>query len=100
VEIEHVPGHTAGSCVVTVGSTVFTGDLAVHERQLADPGLGYVFEEDKAAAADVRRRFLPRAAEAGTLLGVPHLGLGRIRTAGDGFAWEPAAEESAAPASN
>jgi glyoxylase-like metal-dependent hydrolase (beta-lactamase superfamily II) len=100
VEIEHVPGHTAGSCVVTIGSVVFTGDLAVHELQLADPALGYVFEEDRAAAADVRRRLLPAFAAAGTLLAVPHLGLGRVGAAGDGFAWEPAAEGSAAPASN
>lgn len=100
VEIEHVPGHTAGSCVVTIGSVVFTGDLAVHELQLADPALGYVFEEDRAAAADVRRRLLPAFAAAGTLLAVPHLGLGRVSAAGDGFAWEPAADGSAAPASN
>jgi glyoxylase-like metal-dependent hydrolase (beta-lactamase superfamily II) len=99
VEIEHVPGHTAGSCVVTIGEVVFTGDMAVHERQLADPALGYVFEEDRDAAADVRRRFLSAFAAAGTLLGIPHLGLGRVSAAGEGFAWEPAAEGSAAPAS-
>jgi glyoxylase-like metal-dependent hydrolase (beta-lactamase superfamily II) len=100
VEIEHVPGHTAGSCVITIGSTLFVGDMVVHELQLADPALGYVFEEDKAAAAEVRRRFLPRLAESGGLVAVPHLGLGWIRTAGSGFAWEPQPEESAAPASN
>lgn len=100
VELEHVPGHTSGSCVATIGSVTFLGDVAVHELQLADPGVGYVFEEDRPAAAAARRRLLPRlAAEAG-LVAIPHLGLGRIRLAGDGFAWAPAAEGSAVPASN
>jgi glyoxylase-like metal-dependent hydrolase (beta-lactamase superfamily II) len=100
VEIEHVPGHTAGSCVVAVGDATFLGDAAVHELQLADPAVGYMFEEDRAAAADARRRLFPGLAGAGGLVGIAHLGLGRLRAAGDGFAWEPAAEGSAAPASN
>ena len=100
IVIEHVPGHTAGSCIVTVGSIVLTGDLAVHELQLAAPGTPYVFEEDKDGAAAARRRVLPRLAESGALAAVPHLGLGRIVRAGDGFAWRPAAEESGAVASN
>lgn len=105
VEIEHVPGHTAGSCIVTVGPTTFLGDLAVHELQLADPGVGYMFEEDQPAAAAARRRLFPRFADRGGPVGIAHLGLGRIRRAGDGFAWEPQLddsrpEESAAPASN
>jgi glyoxylase-like metal-dependent hydrolase (beta-lactamase superfamily II) len=99
VEIEHVPGHTAGSCVVTIGSTAFLGDAAVHELQLADPGVGYMFEEDRPAAAAARRRLFPGLAEAGGLVGIAHLGLGRLRAAGEGFSWEPAAEGSAAPAS-
>ncbi|MCW2975989.1 MAG: putative beta-lactamase [Actinomycetia bacterium] len=100
VEIEHVPGHTSGSCIVTIGSVTFVGDLAVHELQLADPGLGYVFEEDRPAAAAARRTWLPRLAARGDLVGIPHLGLGRIRQEGDGFGWVPFAEESAATASN
>ena len=100
VEIEHVPGHTAGSCVVTIEGATFLGDVAVHELQLADPGVGYVFEEDRPAAAAARRRLLPRLAADGSLVASPHLGLGRIHAAGDGFGWEPAAEGSAPPASN
>jgi glyoxylase-like metal-dependent hydrolase (beta-lactamase superfamily II) len=81
IEIEHVPGHTAGSCVARIGSATFLGDLAVHELQLADPGVGYMFEEDRVAAAAARRRILPPLAEEGGLV-------------------EPAAEESGAAASN
>jgi hypothetical protein len=69
----------------------------VHEVQLADPGVAYMFEEDPLAAAARRREFLPRLAASGGLVGVPHLGLGRIHAAGEGFGWS---EESAAGASN
>jgi glyoxylase-like metal-dependent hydrolase (beta-lactamase superfamily II) len=100
VEIEHAPGHTAGHCAVTVGSVTFLGDLAVHELQLADPGVGYVFEEDPSAAAAARRRLFARFADSGGLVGLSHLGLGQIRRAGNGFAWQALAEESAAAASN
>jgi glyoxylase-like metal-dependent hydrolase (beta-lactamase superfamily II) len=97
VGIEHAPGHTAGHCVVTVGDVTFLGDLAVHELQLADPGVAYMFEEDPGAAAERRREVLPRLAASGGLVGIPHLGLGRIHAAGDGFGWS---EESDAGASN
>jgi glyoxylase-like metal-dependent hydrolase (beta-lactamase superfamily II) len=100
VEIEHVPGHTSGHCIVTVGPVTFLGDLAVHDLQLADPGIGYVFEEDRPAAAAARRRVFGRFAESGGIVGISHLGLGRIHRAGEGFAWEPLAEESGAAASN
>jgi glyoxylase-like metal-dependent hydrolase (beta-lactamase superfamily II) len=97
IDIEHAPGHTAGHCVVTVGGVTFLGDLAVHEVQLADPDVAYMFEEDPHAAAERRRELLPRLAASGGLVGIPHLGLGRIHAAGEGFRWS---EESAAGASN
>lgn len=100
VEIEHAAGHTSGSCVVTIGSATFLGDLVVHELQLADPAVGYMFEEDRPAAAAARRRILPLLAAAGGLVAVAHLGLGRVVPDGDGFGWEPEVEESAAAASN
>ncbi len=46
-------GHTPGHCLVEVEDATLVGDLAVHERQLADPGLAYVAEEDQAAIAAV-----------------------------------------------
>jgi glyoxylase-like metal-dependent hydrolase (beta-lactamase superfamily II) len=97
VGIEHAPGHTAGHCVVTVGDVAFLGDLAVHEVQLADPDVAYMFEEDPPGAAARRRELLPRFAVSGGLVGIPHLGLGRIHAAGDGFGWS---EESGAGTSN
>jgi len=97
VGIEHAAGHTAGHCVVTVGDATFAGDLAVHELQLADPGVAYVFEEDPPEAAARRRELLPRFAASGGLVGIPHLGLGRIHAADDGFGWS---EESDAGTSN
>ena len=97
VGIEHAPGHSAGHCVVTVGDATFLGDLAVHALQLADPGVGYMFEEDPAAAEARRRELLPRLAASGGLVGISHLGLGRIHADGDGFGWS---EESGAGASN
>jgi glyoxylase-like metal-dependent hydrolase (beta-lactamase superfamily II) len=100
VEIEHVPGHTAGHCIVTVASATVLGDLAVHELQLADPEVGYVFEEDRPAAAAARRRVFARFADSGGVVAISHLGLGRIRRDGGGFGWEPLAEESGAAASN
>jgi glyoxylase-like metal-dependent hydrolase (beta-lactamase superfamily II) len=97
VNIEHAPGHTSGHCVVTVGEATFLGDLAVHELQLADTGVAYMFEEDPPAAAARRRELLPRLAASGGLVGIAHLGLGRIHVAGTGFGWS---EESGAGASN
>jgi glyoxylase-like metal-dependent hydrolase (beta-lactamase superfamily II) len=100
VGIEHTPGHTAGHCAVTVGDATFLGDVAVHELQLADPGVAYMFEEDPPAAAARRRELLPRLAESNGLVGISHLGLGRVQPVGDGFGWTPIAEESGAGASN
>jgi glyoxylase-like metal-dependent hydrolase (beta-lactamase superfamily II) len=97
VGIEHAPGHTSGHCIITVGDVTFLGDLAVHELQLADPGVAYMFEEDPAAAAARRREYLPELAAAGRRVAIPHLGLGRIQAAGDGFGWS---EESDVGASN
>jgi len=92
LNLEHVPGHTPGHCIVRVGAdTVLLGDLAVHELQLADPGVAYAFEDDPATVAAARRRVLPQLAASGAAVGLGHLRppLGRIESAGDGFAWRP-----------
>jgi glyoxylase-like metal-dependent hydrolase (beta-lactamase superfamily II) len=89
VLLEHVPGHTPGHCIVRAGGAVFLGDLAVHELQLADPGIAYVAEEDPAAAATERRRLLPQLANSGSLVAIPHLGLGWLAHLGLGFRWVP-----------
>jgi glyoxylase-like metal-dependent hydrolase (beta-lactamase superfamily II) len=92
VTLEHVPGHTPGHCIVRVGNeAVLLGDLAVHELQLADPGLAYVAEEDQAEVAAARRLLLPQLADSGVLVGLGHLDppLGHVVRAGSGFAWRP-----------
>jgi glyoxylase-like metal-dependent hydrolase (beta-lactamase superfamily II) len=92
VTLEHVPGHTPGHCIVRIGDdTVLLGDLAVHELQLADPGVAYDAEIDSAAAAVARRRLLPGLAASGVTVGLGHLrpALGRLEPAGGGFAWRP-----------
>lgn len=83
------PGHTPGHCLVELPDATIAADLAVHERQLAEPGLAYVAEEDPAAAAAARRRLLAGFATSGRLVGFAHLGLGRVTTAGDGFGLQP-----------
>jgi glyoxylase-like metal-dependent hydrolase (beta-lactamase superfamily II) len=85
VTLRHVPGHTPGHCIVELGDTLVLGDLAVHELQLADPGLAYVAEEDQAAAAAARRRILPEVE--GRTVALSHLGVGRVEADGEGFRW-------------
>jgi glyoxylase-like metal-dependent hydrolase (beta-lactamase superfamily II) len=90
--LEHAPGHTPGHCIVRIGEqAVLLGDLAVHELQLADPGVEYAFEVDSPGAAAARRRLLPELAASGVVAGLGHLQppLGRLEAAGDGFVWSP-----------
>lgn len=86
-------GHTPGHMTVELGEgeVHLLGDLAVHEAQLADTTLAYTGEIDAAEAAARRAELLPPLADAGTVVGLSHLptGLGRIRSARDGFAWQP-----------
>ena len=73
VTIRQVSGHTPGHCIVQVDGAVILGDLAVHELQLADPGLTYTGETDCAEAAAQRRRLLPALAAEGTVVALGHL---------------------------
>ncbi len=74
IRLEQTGGHTPGHCIVRLPGATLAADLAVHPLQLADPGLGYVAEEDQAAIAAARRRLLP--ALAGTRVGFGHIPLG------------------------
>ena len=91
---------SSNSSIVTIGDTSFLGDLAVHELQLANPDLGYMFEEDRPRVAAARHAVFSRLADAGGRAAIAHLGLGRIERIAAGFAWVPLAEETGAPASN
>jgi glyoxylase-like metal-dependent hydrolase (beta-lactamase superfamily II) len=85
VGLRHAPGHTPGHCIVDLGTVVVLGDLAVHELQLADPGLAYVSEADQVLAAETRRRILQEVE--GRPVAISHLGVGRVEPEGEGFRW-------------
>ena len=91
IAVTHIPGHTPGHVAVEVGGAIMLGDAIVDERQLRDPDQPFGAEEDKAAAAAVRRRLLPELADTAALVGLSHLpgGLGLIVRDGDAFAWQP-----------
>ena len=88
------PGHTPGHMHVRIeddgAALVVLGDIAVHPEQLADPTLVYVSESDPDTAARTRVRLLGELAEEGVPVIAAHFhGSGRVRRAGDAFAWEP-----------
>jgi glyoxylase-like metal-dependent hydrolase (beta-lactamase superfamily II) len=88
------PGHTPGHMHVRVedggDAAVVLGDVAVHEEQLADPGLVYASDGDAEAAADTRMRVLGELAEEGVPVIVSHFrGPGRLERAGKAFTWTP-----------
>jgi glyoxylase-like metal-dependent hydrolase (beta-lactamase superfamily II) len=87
VRLIRIGGHTPGHCILDLDGFTLAGDLAVHAYQLADPDLPYVAEEDPPASAAARRRLLAGFAESNRVVGLAHLGLGRVARAGDGFAW-------------
>lgn len=94
VAAEPIPGHTPGHMGVSVhagGAHLrLLGDLALDELQLADPALPFSGEVDPEAAAQARRSVLRTAVANDAVVGLSHLpcGLGKIRIADGGFAWE------------
>jgi glyoxylase-like metal-dependent hydrolase (beta-lactamase superfamily II) len=88
------PGHTPGHMHVRVEdggeAAVVLGDVAVHQEQLADPGLVYVSDGDAEAAAATRIRVLGELADEGVPVIAAHFrGAGRVVRDGDGFGWRP-----------
>lgn len=91
-------GHTPGQIGVRIAdgdeSLLIVSDMLFHPAaHPALPGLGILFEADKAAADAARARFFPRAAEEKALLAATHMpfpGLGRIVKDGGALAWLPA----------
>jgi glyoxylase-like metal-dependent hydrolase (beta-lactamase superfamily II) len=96
----HTPGHTgyriadAGESLLIVGDALF--DPALHP---ARTDLGIIFETDPAAAAAMRERLFPQAAEERALLAATHMpfpGFGLIVRESGALHWEPAAWDLAA----
>jgi glyoxylase-like metal-dependent hydrolase (beta-lactamase superfamily II) len=90
----HTPGHMGYRISDSGESLLIVGDALFHPA--LHPGrtdIGIAFEPDPAAAAAMRRRLFPVAAEEGALLAATHMpfpGFGRIIRDKDELAWAPA----------
>jgi glyoxylase-like metal-dependent hydrolase (beta-lactamase superfamily II) len=99
LEAVPLPGHTPGHCGLRIVSGesgfVHIGDI-VHAQtlQLADPGIGVVFDIDGHEARATRKRLLDMLATDGTPCSGGHIlkpALGHVVRAGTGYAFEPLA---------
>lgn len=98
VSLVDLTGHTPGQIGVRIEdggqSLLMVSDMMFHPalHPVADD-IGFIFEQDPAAAQAMRARFFPRAAEEGTLIAATHMpfpGLGRIVRDGGALRWLPA----------
>lgn len=95
VSLVDLTGHTPGQIGVRVAdggeSLLMVSDMLFHPslHPSADD-IGFIFEQDPAAAQAMRARFFPRAAEEGALIAATHMpfpGFGRIVPDGGGLRW-------------
>ncbi|OLM34285.1 beta-lactamase [Pseudonocardia sp. Ae717_Ps2] len=94
VRLRAAPGHTPGHLVVEIGppdgpEVVIGGDVLHHPLQFDDLDLAQAGDADPARAARTRRDLCERLARSGGLLLPSHFTPGRVRRAGDGFAYTP-----------
>ncbi len=98
ISLVDLTGHTPGQIGVRVEddgrSLLMVSDMMFHPslHPVADD-IGFIFEQDPAAAQAMRARFFPRAAEEGALIAATHMpfpGLGRIVRDGGALRWLPA----------
>ncbi|MBL9046569.1 MAG: MBL fold metallo-hydrolase [Tabrizicola sp.] len=98
VSVFDLSGHTPGQIGVRIEdggeSLSLVADMLFHPAaHPALPGLGIVFEMDKALADAARARFFAEAAESGTLVAATHMpfpGVGRIIKDAGALRWLPA----------
>jgi glyoxylase-like metal-dependent hydrolase (beta-lactamase superfamily II) len=98
ISIVDLTGHTPGHIGVRISdgpdSMIMVSDMLFHPAvHPAAADVGFVFEQDPAAAFQMRQRFLPMAAEEGTLIAATHIpfpGLGRIAKDRSELRWIPA----------
>lgn len=87
----HTPGHIGVRIADGTESLIMTSDMLFHPTvhpRAAD--IGFVFEQDPAAAQRMRERFFPMAADEGALIAATHMpfpGLGRIVRDGGELRW-------------
>jgi glyoxylase-like metal-dependent hydrolase (beta-lactamase superfamily II) len=92
VRIVPAPGHTPGHAVVRIESqgeqAAYLGDTVFHVVNIEHPDWPCVFDADRAAAVQTRRRLLDAAADGGWLIAASHLGsLGRVARRGGAYAF-------------
>jgi glyoxylase-like metal-dependent hydrolase (beta-lactamase superfamily II) len=91
-----IPGHTPGQIALLLESEkdklIHMADLLHSPMQFAHPDWSPHFDADTRVSVPSRREALGRAADANMLALFYHLtfpGLGRVKRAGEAFAWEP-----------
>ena len=94
VSVVDLTGHTPGHIGVRVEdggrSLLMVSDMLFPVVHPSRADVGFLFEQDRAAARAMRERFFPRAAEEGALLAATHMpfpGLGRIVSDGGRLRW-------------
>jgi glyoxylase-like metal-dependent hydrolase (beta-lactamase superfamily II) len=90
----HTPGHSGYRIADGGESLLIVGDALFHPAlHPARTDIGIAFEPDPAAAAAMRRRLFPQAAEERALIAATHMpfpGFGRIVREGAALTWAPA----------
>lgn len=87
----HTPGHVGVRISDGGDSLIMVSDMLFHPAlHPAAADVGFVFEQDPAAARSMRERFFPRAADERALIAATHMpfpGLGRIARDGGTLRW-------------
>ncbi len=94
VSIVDLTGHTPGHIGVRIEdggqSLLMVSDMLFPVVHPAAADVGFLFEQDRAAARDMRARFFPKAAAEKALIAATHMpfpGLGRIVSEGGKLRW-------------
>ncbi|MEU8250110.1 MBL fold metallo-hydrolase [Nonomuraea sp. NPDC048916] len=72
VHVHLAVGHTPGHQIVRVGELAMTGDLVLHPAQLADPSIGYLYDDDQDQATATRAEVLGRLRAERAILATAH----------------------------
>lgn len=92
VRLKRAPGHTPGSQYAVIRShgqcCLLTGDCFDSPIQVSDPEIDYIWDIDKAGAAQARKAIMEAYGAEGTLLGGCHFGLGRLTYRDGQCYWE------------
>lgn len=89
----HTPGHIGVRIADAGQSMLIVSDMLFHPLvHPARSDVGFIFEQDPAAAEAMRARFFPMAADDGSLIAATHMpfpGLGRIGRDSGRLVWVP-----------